>query len=59
MATRAEQLAFLIVKFVSAARAPTPVFPLDLTWSGVLNRRGIRQGTRIWIRVGGHSKLIG
>ncbi len=42
MAAGAVQLTFLIVKFVTAARAPAPVFAVGLIQSGVLNRRGIR-----------------
>jgi hypothetical protein len=42
MAARAAQLAFVILKFMAATRAPAPVFALDLTRSGVLNRRWIR-----------------
>jgi len=58
MAARAAQLTFLIVKFVAAARAPAPMFTFDLTRGGVLNRRGIRQRVRMFVLVGGHSKLF-
>ena len=59
MAARAAQLALFIVEFVAAARTRAPVFPLDLTRSGVLNRRGIRRRAGFLVRVGGHSKLFG
>jgi hypothetical protein len=42
LAARTAQLALFVVEFVTAARAPAPVFALGLTPSGVLNRRGIR-----------------
>ena len=57
MAARAAQLALFIVEFVAAARAPAPVITLDLTRSGVFNRRGRR--ARILVLIGGHSKLFG
>jgi hypothetical protein len=47
MATRTAQLAFLVVKFMPAARAPAPVFALHVTGSrfdagiGSRNRRDI------------------
>ena len=47
MATRTAQLAFLVVKFMPAARAPAPVFALNVTGSrfdvgiGSRNRRDI------------------
>ena len=56
MAARAAQLALFIVKLVAAARAPAPVFTVDLTRTGTLNRRGRR--SRILVLVGGHSKLF-
>ena len=59
MAARAAQLALFIVQFVTAPRAPAPVFALGLTRIGALNRRGIRQRERNLVRVGGYSKLIG
>jgi hypothetical protein len=59
MAARTAQLAFLIMKFMAAARAPAPVFALDFTPGGVLNRRGVRQRARILVRICGHSKLLG
>ncbi len=43
MAARAAQLALLILEFVAAARAPAPVFTLDLKRSGYLNRSGVWQ----------------
>ena len=58
MTARAAQLAFLVVKFVAAARAPAPVFALDLKRSRALNRRGVWQRARMFVLVGGHSKLF-
>jgi hypothetical protein len=58
MAARAAQLALLILEFVAAARAPAPVFTLDLKRSGYLNRSGVWQRARMFVLVGGHSKLF-
>ena len=59
MAARAVQLALFIVEFVAAARTPAPVFALDLTRGGALNRCGIRWRARILVRVGSHPKRFG
>jgi hypothetical protein len=56
MAAWAAQLTFLIVKFVAATGAPAPMFALDLTRIGVLNRRVIRQRERLLVWVSRHSK---
>jgi hypothetical protein len=58
MAAWTAQLTFLIVKFVAAAGTPAPVFALNLTRIGALNRRVIRQRERLSIQVGGHSTLF-
>ena len=58
MAAWAAQLTFLIVKFVAAAGVPAPIFAIDLTRIGALNRRGIRQRVRLLVQVTGHSKLF-
>ncbi len=44
---------------MAAARAPAPVFALDLTRGGALNRCGIRWRARILVRVGSHPKRFG
>jgi len=58
VAARAAQLAFLNVEFVAAARASAPMFTPDLKRSGSLNRSGVWQRARMFVLVGGHSKLF-
>ena len=59
MAARAAQLTPLILKFVAAARAPAPVFALDLRRIGASILRGFRQRASILVPIGSHSKLVG
>lgn len=57
MAARADQLAFFVVEFVATARAPAPVFTLDITGGVVYVRRGLSLRAGI-LSVNGHRRTV-
>src|SRR6266567_6041362 len=56
--TRASHLAFLVPKFVTAARTPPPVFSLDLAGNGILRQSRSSRRPNIVFLLSGHSEKL-